>query len=75
MLINALGERSNPFLHPYGTVSHQNWAYAGQEFLSILTNNAMITDYGPCFDYGDHGNEKKLDGSMCTTYQAINQGD
>ena len=41
----------------------------------LLLNKAMITHYEPCFDYGDQGNEKKLDESMRTTYQAINQGD
>ena len=46
-----------------------------QTLIIISLTNAMITRHNrPCFDYGDRGNEKKLDERICTR-QTINQGD
>ena len=46
-----------------------------QTLIIISLANAMITRHNrPCFDYGDRGNEKKLDERICTR-QTINQGD
>ena len=43
-----------------------------QTLIIISLVNAMITRHNrPCFDYGDRGNEKKLDESMRTIYILI----